>query len=666
VGIPRSAYAEQEVMPTTSLPIALLPMLILSLLLGFGSAMAGGQTPAELFAAVEQAADNSSKLALLQAADADQQDWSVTDRGHYYLQLGMALDRAGQLQQAHDAFSRTVTLLSPLPPSADLLHGLLERSYMTYLQTNSAERYCPDRFEALRLARQLDERELLLEALVKAAFCYQDKPDQFSQGLALLDEALAIAEDSSLTEEWRGMIFNATSILYKRNHLHGKAYEYALKAYEHWRGTDDRQDMFNMQHNLVSESIAEADWERAAGHVRQLHELADRSPEFADFRFFAFYNEGLLAFSRNDFAAAIAALQQARALEHTTQEQYYVDANDIMLATALFRTGETDAARELAQAYLDRSTGGPPVPAHQDPAEVIVRYAGGDHAGAMQRMWQLLDREKQTLQTFVRTATLAHAAQYQQSLDRYEKQLLEQELALSELQLGHERENTRSAWLITIVALAGLLGLALLSFRLHRAKQLFQKHACTDHLTGISNRLHVLTQGETLLEKAKQSFQPFSLVLMDIDHFKQVNDRYGHDAGDSALRHVVEQIQSLLAVDQVLGRYGGEEFLLILPGCDATAAMERAEHIRQQVADTPIQLDGIRLQLTLSLGVAALVLGLEDLDELLKLADQALYAAKHEGRNRTVLAEMDAEEMRSMHEHVKTHQAYRAGGKESA
>ena len=158
---------------------------------------------------------------------------------------------------------------------------------------------------------------------------------------------------------------------------------------------------------------------------------------------------------------------------------------------------------------------------------------------------------------------------------------------------------------------------------------LLETQAHTDPLTGLPNRRALYGQIETAL--AAQP--PCSVVLLDIDHFKRVNDRYGHQTGDEVLVWVARQLGAGLRAGDVLGRWGGEEFLLLLPGTAPDDAWAVAERLRARLHAAPHPEAG---EVTVSLGVAGAVPG-DDLGRLTVRADTALYAAKHQGRNRAVL-----------------------------
>jgi diguanylate cyclase (GGDEF)-like protein len=145
---------------------------------------------------------------------------------------------------------------------------------------------------------------------------------------------------------------------------------------------------------------------------------------------------------------------------------------------------------------------------------------------------------------------------------------------------------------------------------------------------------------ETELHRAQRYDRPFSIIELDLDHFKSVNDTWGHDVGDQALQAVVETMRQTLREQDVCGRMGGEEFAALLPETDKERAVRAAERVRANVADTPVRLgDGTELNLTVSVGVASLSDGVAGFEELLKRADVALYEAKAEGRDRVKVAD---------------------------
>ncbi|WP_457568709.1 diguanylate cyclase [Desulfurobacterium sp.] len=164
-----------------------------------------------------------------------------------------------------------------------------------------------------------------------------------------------------------------------------------------------------------------------------------------------------------------------------------------------------------------------------------------------------------------------------------------------------------------------------------RLKEASQK-AFIDALTNTNNR-YVLEKIEEMLEKMGED-ATFSVIMIDVDHFKKINDSYGHEAGDKVLKEVVDKIRSLIRSSDILIRYGGEEFIIYLPHTTASDALKLAERIRKNIEDMVIEVPGgKKVKVTVSLGVAQREPG-ESLEEVIKKADEALYRAKESGRNR--------------------------------
>jgi diguanylate cyclase (GGDEF)-like protein/PAS domain S-box-containing protein len=167
--------------------------------------------------------------------------------------------------------------------------------------------------------------------------------------------------------------------------------------------------------------------------------------------------------------------------------------------------------------------------------------------------------------------------------------------------------------------------------RLQTEKQL-RDSATYDGLTGVLNRATLLQVGEVEILRSRRYGRHFSVIMIDIDHFKAINDTHGHPAGDTVLHAVAETCRSSLRTCDVIGRYGGEEFALLLPETGIEGAVRVAERVRRRVAE--LRLPGIDRAPTISAGVAALNAGIFELGALIAAADRALYRAKRAGRDR--------------------------------
>ncbi len=168
-----------------------------------------------------------------------------------------------------------------------------------------------------------------------------------------------------------------------------------------------------------------------------------------------------------------------------------------------------------------------------------------------------------------------------------------------------------------------------------RLQENLERLANTDSLTGLPNRRAFMAQLQNELSRRKRYGHPLSLLMLDLDHFKQVNDQWGHGVGDEALRLFADSVQCCLRTQDMAGRLGGEEFAIVLPETSAEAAHPVAERVRARIEQIPVPTKNGRCNITVSIGLVEAG-PMDDLESLLQRADQSLYAAKERGRNRIV------------------------------
>ena len=168
---------------------------------------------------------------------------------------------------------------------------------------------------------------------------------------------------------------------------------------------------------------------------------------------------------------------------------------------------------------------------------------------------------------------------------------------------------------------------------LFRARQQLKQMATKDPVTGIANRYMLVQELEVEFERCNGR-QDLSVLFVDVDHFKRVNDEHGHDLGDKVLKYIASIIEDSVRPSDIVGRYGGEEFVIGLPGCAPESAQIIAERMRSTLYESPFELDdGSHIQLSMSIGIASTSQRPNDLGQLIKFADQAVYMAKDQGRN---------------------------------
>lgn len=265
--------------------------------------------------------------------------------------------------------------------------------------------------------------------------------------------------------------------------------------------------------------------------------------------------------------------------------------------------------RALANAHLQRFRS-----AYDDLNEYVKRHASVDAAQRLRQAGAL-------------------RARFETDREIERNALLKRELAVAQERTDRQAQQIRDN---AIVVVAGVCVIALLLYFLvanFRYRQQLQKLASIDGLTGLPNRRRVAQLATAAMETARATHQPLAIAVLDMDHFKAINDCCGHATGDHVLKEFARAGTAALRQSDVLGRWGGEEFLLMMPGATLEVAVANLQRLRTLVSGIKLPASGMSLRVSLSAGVAPLDWSVKSLDELIARADAALYAAKNDGRD---------------------------------
>ena len=184
-----------------------------------------------------------------------------------------------------------------------------------------------------------------------------------------------------------------------------------------------------------------------------------------------------------------------------------------------------------------------------------------------------------------------------------------------------------------VLTLGALCWAVYLRSRIKQQAELLRHQATHDGLTGIWNRREILSLLQREFEIAARAHSTVGVMMLDADHFKSINDAHGHQAGDAVLQELVRRLHQAVRSYDLIGRYGGEEFLIVMPGCNEEHLLQYAERVRQSIAEREMEASGVRLRVTISIGVALLDPARNTQAEVIAVADSALYEAKRRGRN---------------------------------
>ncbi|MCC7462170.1 MAG: diguanylate cyclase [Gammaproteobacteria bacterium] len=347
------------------------------------------------------------------------------------------------------------------------------------------------------------------------------------------------------------------------------------------------------------------------------------------------YNDAGIGEALLELGRPLAALPHLRHAEpvFTRFGDSQVLRTRVAIAAALTRTGQAVEALTL----LNRTE--PEVRTHDD--ELLLARLLDARAAAQAGMGQWQNAYQSLRAQNIVSGRLNDQRQSEQAARLRQQFNSEQDAtALTALAQAAARERAlqRTQQVALVLALALLCATSLYAWNKWKQARHLRALALVDDLTRIANRRAILALGEDLLRQARLTTSEFSVLVIDIDHFKTINDQLGHAAGDRVLRHVALLIGAALRPRDALGRLGGEEFLVLLPATSGDAAVVLAERVRETLAAAPLAAHTQPVRLTISVGVATAARA-DTLTRLLERADRALYRAKSDGRNRICVAD---------------------------
>jgi diguanylate cyclase (GGDEF)-like protein len=309
-----------------------------------------------------------------------------------------------------------------------------------------------------------------------------------------------------------------------------------------------------------------------------------------------------------------------------------------LLAHLLFKSGDIASAERYADFAIERSAGLatslPAVMAYETRYEVAASRHDLPKALAAYKLYAAADR---AYLSDVKARELAYHLVRQETLQKNQQiQLLNRQNSLLQLQQRVDQQKAENSRLLMLLFAIFALIIAYWGYKTRRLHASLRRMAETDALTGICNRHHFTALAEQTLAQCARGGKHVALIMLDLDHFKAINDTYGHVTGDWVLKQVAKAGLALCRPVDHFGRLGGEEFAILLNGCDLKAATRIAEDFRVRIGRIQSAESGFNFRITASFGVTCSMMADYDLDKLLSQSDQMLYRAKRDGRDRVV------------------------------
>lgn len=482
--------------------------------------------------------------------------------------------------------------------------------------------------QAVRVADETADREMLAGALYARGYLF-GLQGQYAAGLTDLKRAQALYDEIGLTY-YAITTLNSIAILYNRMGDYAQAREIYARALEGQRAAQMHREVSVTLHNL---GRAHEKLEQWAAARTAFQESADISRQLGYQRGEAYALRGLAAVANglNDPQGALTILERASELQQQTPDARLNALIELARGAALHQRKQLPASDRALRAALRVFSEGEQLHELKETCTHLAQVAS--EMGNWRDAYVFRMRAQETSEAMFRNQLDQRFASLKVEFDTAAKEkenaLLSRENEANQKALEHERRarSLQATAIVLAVILAVLL--AVLAVHQWRTTHRMRALAMTDDLTGAPNRRAVLTQLGPMLA----SNTPCAMLIIDIDHFKSINDQHGHPEGDEALRLVAQKLSSLVQAPALLGRLGGEEFVVVLPGASQEAAMQAAEGIRVAVMTIDTRRWLAEHRITVSIGVTTSTRG-DTPSSMLQRADNALYEAKRAGRNR--------------------------------
>ena len=546
-------------------------------------------------------------------------------------------------QTATDGLSLTLKLSSP----SLLISELLYNRGFAYESIGEMVLATKDYESGLELATSLHDNVLIATGLVNLGAIYY-LTDRYEKSLIVLNDAYSIAKQTD-DEELKGSVNSELGILYANLDRNEQAMVYYQQSYQHYKNAKKTTLSLNALVNIALNHLFEKEYEQAIAVYKTILDESD-GVALNQIMYSTYSGLSWANLKKEDpnpeasYQYLILSKQYMENIEQYDIElQYYIDEAFVLFEIERFDEAIDSIARVenilAAQTPLGHLKMQARISIMNLKSKTYFKQGHFQQAYDLQEqrlsLTRILRDKKQTQSVAeVRLALEAKEADLQKKVLKNKQTL--QEISLLEAEKKQEQQNL---YLLYIAVVALLFAWVLV--KLIQGQRRLHKASSIDMLTGIANRRELMRKGRKLLHQAKVKKTDFSVIMIDIDRFKKVNDEFGHNVGDQVLKKVVELGEEFMRKTDVFGRFGGEEFVAFLPNTSTSQAKMIAERFRISVEKYSWQINhGSEKPFTISIsiGVANSVdfSGEEssDLAILINKADSLLYQAKDQGRNK--------------------------------
>lgn len=559
----------------------------------------------------------------------------------YKLQAELLVEQA-RYQQSKNIADKALKLARKLPNPSIVTSELLYARGFAFESLGDYTSARQDYLNGFEVANSLKNQKFVAIGLINlGALDYL--MEQFDRALIMFNDALAIANKIQ-DEELLGFINGELGILYSIINQQEKSLTFYQKAKQHYLNAGKNQYAYNAMRNIAQHYSLTEQYDKA---ITAYQDVIAEVDKISNHELISSVYVGLAwayakSENKNPEASYEYMLMASKYLENAEQADIPINhaLNKAYLFFELERYQEALSALNKASEYME---------CYKDSDKKIVvnnakldlLYLEGELHYQLKQFKHANETQNALIEFVSHLLEQSNVDEVEDLRMRYEsqqadleKQLLQQKESVQALMLKETQRTVESRqWFIVLFGIVALvLGWILIKIVSGQRKLLYATR--TDSLTGVANRRYIIEQIDKAFYLAEQHKTPLSLFMVDIDNFKHINDQFGHKVGDQVLSKIAMMGQALMRETDTFGRYGGEEFIAVLPNVSSEQVNMVAERLRKQVAETQWPYKE-PLSVTLSIGVVSYCEGnYKNSQSLLKKADQLLYKAKHQGKDK--------------------------------
>ena len=577
-------------------------------------------------------------LVLLDSYQTNIATLTVENQVKYYQVLSEIYIETSQYKLGRDIASQGLRITQSLTSPTILISEL---SYLRGFSLESLGDYqgaIENYFNGLEVAESLNDKKYIADGLINLGAVYYIT-EQYEKSMTMLNNALNIA-NSLDNEELKGSVNSELGILYAYMYQPEKSVKFYQASYEHYKKAGMDLYALNSLQNIAINHMEEGRYEQA---IPLFEEIVQSSEKLSNNEIVGgLYLSMSIAYAmkkKPDTEIAYQYLTMAEQYMEGAQKHnapLYFTLEKAYVLEAMGRYDEALDSLIIAEEFLAKNSKTKNTFSHYN-----LMYLQSEIYYKTEKYQQAYEKQSQYLKRLFNDKQTTNMEKVEELRLSYESQqadlknkLLEQEQSVQIIQLNNMTYHENNLQLFIVFVSLIMLALAWLLLKMVQGQKYLLRVSQIDDLTGVINRRHLVELGEKMFITTHVKQQDFSVLMIDVDNFKMINDNLGHKIGDKVLKEIAELASLIMRKNDCFGRFGGEEFICLLPETSATDAHDLAERLRLTIQEK-VKLNKVDEQVTVSIGISSYQKhNNESFSQLIKDADIKMYQAKSLGKNK--------------------------------